>query len=173
MARTSKTIGARMAERRLALREELWPDLNEKDLWLRKRGVKGFTTIPRTLPIFMRIMDELACGKPVSSTYLDIWARSHDEGFAEVDKPREAAFSAGFGGQRAEGTWAARMRLLEELGFISTISGPNGKYQYVLILNPYKVVKAHKDAGRVQKNSWIAVFGRAQEIGATELREAV
>lgn len=172
MARKYKTVGERMAERRLALREQLWPGLDEKDLWLRKkREVKGFTTIPRTLPIHMRIMDDLSNGRPVSSTYLDLWARSHDEGYAEVGNPREAAYAAGFSSQRAESTWRTRIRVLEQLGFIKTVAGPNSTYQYVLILNPYKVVKSLNDAGRVQKGSWIALFNRAQEIGATDLRE--
>lgn len=173
MARKNKSVGERMRERRLALREQLWPDLDEKELWLRqKKEVKGFVTIPRTLPIFMRIMDELSNGKPLSSTYFDLWARSHDEGFAEVENPRGAAFSAGFGGQRAESTWASRIRILEELGFIKTVAGAKSKYQYVLLLNPYKVVKALNAKKQVQNRSWIALFERAQEIGATELTGA-
>ena len=41
-------------------------------------------------------MDRLNVGKPVSSTYLDLFCRCYDESFVRLDKVHEMAFSAGF-----------------------------------------------------------------------------
>src|SRR5262245_8491422 len=86
--------------RQMQLRHELWPNIPDDALWLRKKS-NGFTTIPRTIPLIMGIMDVLSKGKPVSSTYLDIWCRAFDECIVVLNKRTEMAFSAGFTGQRA------------------------------------------------------------------------
>jgi hypothetical protein len=52
--------------------------------------------VPRTLPLILQIMDRLNVGKPVSSTYLDLFCRCYDESFVRLDKVHEMAFSAGF-----------------------------------------------------------------------------
>ncbi len=45
--------------RQLLLRQELWPNLSDDALWLRKKS-NGFTTMPRTMPFIMNIMDKLS-----------------------------------------------------------------------------------------------------------------
>ena len=45
-------------EKAKALRDSVWPDLDEQMLWNRK-AVSGFTTIPRTMPLVMNIIDAL------------------------------------------------------------------------------------------------------------------
>jgi hypothetical protein len=86
----------------------------------------GFTTLPRTMPIILSIMDDLANGHPVSTTYLELWCRVFDEGFVTLSKPREMAFHAGFTGQRGERTWRARIKILADLGFIDVRPGASG-----------------------------------------------
>src|SRR5882672_8579876 len=94
-----------IALRQLELRKVLWPNAKPEHLWL--RAVRdGFTTIPRTLPLIFHVMDAMSKGKPVSSTYFDLWCRAYDECFVTLNKHREMAFHAGFSGQRAEQTWS-------------------------------------------------------------------
>lgn len=167
---TNQRGNARIAKRQLELRSQLWPTLNEEDLWRRKVST-GFTTIPRTMPLILEIMDSLSNGRPLSSTYLDLWCRAFDECFVTLNRSREMAFYAGFTGQRAEQTWIARMRLLHELGFIDVQPGPSGPLSYAVIWNPYRVIKKHRlqNTPGMSIELYNALVARATEIGATDL----
>ena len=136
MARNEK-----IGEKRIVLRNRLFPNIAETELWHRKRSA-GFTTIPRVMPLILTLMDRLSKGKPVSAVYLEIWCRMFDESFINL-KPREMAFHAGFSGQRAEQTWSERMKILQKLGFIAIQPGPEGELSYAVVINPYRVIKAH------------------------------
>jgi hypothetical protein len=57
------------------------------------------------------------------------------------------AFYSGFTGERAEYTWASRIRILTDLGFIDIKSGPSGTISYILILNPYQVRQISSRSG--------------------------
>ncbi|MFH0730106.1 MAG: hypothetical protein V2B19_27650 [Pseudomonadota bacterium] len=130
----------RMTEKRLRLRQQHWPEITDENLWLRGR-TKGFTTIPRGISLIMRIMDSLSLQKPLSNTYMTLWCYAFDEMTVTIQKPRQMALESGFAGQRAENTWHDRMKKLEELGFIQSTEGVTGDFHYVLLLNPYRVVK--------------------------------
>ena len=161
---------ANIQKKQLELRAQLWPELKITDLWLRK-GSRGFTTIPRTMPLIMAIMDSLSKNHPVSSAYFDLWCRAYDECFVTLNKSREMAFYSGFSGQRAEQTWETRIKLLVELGFIKVAPGPSGAFSYAVILNPYRVVQKHrkqKSAG-FSIEAYNALVSRVMEIGATDL----
>jgi hypothetical protein len=159
-----------------ALREQLWPDVPEKRLWDRRnhKKTKGFMTVPRTMPLVLSIMDDMAGGRPVSSTYLELWSRSSDECLVILSKHRDMAFHAGFCGQRGERTWCDRMKLLQELGFIDIKPGPSGQVSYALIYNPYLVIKGHHDdcAPGLREDKYNALVARALEIKATDLNGA-
>jgi hypothetical protein len=163
MARNQK-----IAEKRIDLRKRMFPHVTDADLWLRQTST-GFTTIPRGMPLLLTLMDRLSKGKPLSSTYLELWCRMFDECFVNL-KPREMAFHAGFSGQRAEQTWAERMRILEKLKFIETKPGAEGDLSFAVVLNPYKVIKRHfKSHGSVlDETSYNALIQRMSEIGATD-----
>lgn len=163
---------SKMIEKRLEQREKLWPNINEKQIWSRKRS-HGFTTIPRSMPLIMEIMDDLSNGKPVSRVYLALWCRVFDEGFITINNPRELAFESGFSGQRAERTWLERMRALRDMGFVITEAGAAGEFNYVLILNPYQVIlKLNKKDGKaVHHLNYTALVNRAIEIGAKDMDE--
>lgn len=139
-------------------------------MWRRKVS-RGFTTIPRTMPLLLSLMDGLSKNKPVSSAYLDLWCRAFDECFVTLNKPREMAFYAGFTGQRAEQTWVGRMKVLAELGFIDIQPGPSGALSFALIYNPYRVVQKHREANNPALNlqAYNALITRASEIGAEDL----
>lgn len=157
---TRKTPSTKREE----IRKALWPDIIENDLWLRKKDV-GFTTIPRTITLVSRIMDQLAGkGKPVSSTYLALWCWVFDEGFVEIKDPSMLAFESGFSGNRAHHTWKARMKILEELGFIKSKPGFSNDYQYIIILNPIKVIKKIYE-GKPHDHAYNAFVSRAIQVG--------
>ena len=76
-------------KRTLKLRDEMWPDLEDHDLWQRNKEV-GFTTIPRTMPLLLQIMDDRSNGKPVSGCYLALWGRVWDEWHGDDYQPTRA-----------------------------------------------------------------------------------
>jgi len=159
----------RIAQRQIELRTRLWPSFTEGHVWHRKAH-DGYTTIPRTMPLIISIMDDLANGQPVGMTYLELWGRAFDESFVTLSKPREMAFHSGFVGQRAERTWRSRMRILAELGFIDLQPGPSGPMSYALILNPYLVIRSLHDQEHsgIREDKYNALIERAGEIGATD-----
>lgn len=164
-----KAAGQKRKERELALRKEIWPEIDIGDLWTMDHG--GYKPVPRTMPLVLAIMDDLTNGKPVSSTYFELWCRSFDECVVTLSNPREHAFSAGFSGERAESTWRGRMRLLVDLGFIRTAAGPSGDMSYVLLLNPHKIIKGLKASGRpgFVASKYTALLARGGEVGAKDI----
>jgi hypothetical protein len=171
MAEESKRRRAKIARQKLALRESLWPGLDEGRLWMREKS-DGWLSVPRAMPLLMQIMDNLSKGKPVSSTYFDLWCRTYDDSFVIANRPREMAFFSGFNGERAERTWASRMRILQDLGFIAIAEGPNGAISYVLIYNPYQVVSEHARKGSINAATFNALKHRMIEIKAQDLEDA-
>ena len=163
-----KKVPRSISERRKQLRTTLWPDVNDDQLWLRTKRV-GFTTIPRTMSLVGRIIDQHSGkGFPLSSTYFALWCWVFDEAFVEIRNPRELAFESGFSGPRGETTWRNRMRKLEEMGFISTKSGLAGDFQYILIFNPLKVIESlYLDLPK--DIAYNALLSRMTHIGADDL----
>src|SRR5216684_658885 len=160
----------KIAKRQLELRNRLWPGATQEWLWSRHTH-DGFTTLPKCMPLMMSIMDDLAKGQPVSSTYLELWCRTFDENFVTISKPREIAFHSGFFGQRAERTWRGRLKILEDLGFISLREGPSGPASYALLLNPYKVIQHHYEVKTpgLRADKYHALLERALEVGDESL----
>jgi hypothetical protein len=160
----------KIAQRQIELRNRLWPTHHDGHLW-RRQAHDGFMTLPRTMPLMLEIMNDLAGGQPVSTTYLELWGRAYDESFVTLSKPREMAFHAGFASQRGERTWRGRMKLLAQLGFIDIKAGPSGPMSYALILNPYLVIRRHMQESHpgVRADKYNALLQRAGEIGASDL----
>jgi hypothetical protein len=154
------------------LREELWPDLDPDDIWDRS-GASGFATLPRTLPLVMRVIDSLTSGKPGSTTYLELWCRANDLGYIQLHgRTDEIAYASGFSGPRKVNTWEARLTPLAEHGFIRLAPGGGKVNGYALILNPYFVIHKLNIAGKVSPDDWVALFERANRLKATDLTEA-
>ena len=135
MKAPNKKQRSKIQSQKMAMRDSLWPGMKAEALWDWGKS-DGWLNIPRAMPLLLRIMDLQSKGKPLSGTYLDLWCRTFNDGFVIANKPREMAFFAGFAGERAERTWSARMRTLEQLGYIEIKPGPSGAISYVLILNP-------------------------------------
>jgi len=165
----NKKRASKMSRRTLKLREQLWPELDKASLWDRTIA-KGFTTVPRTMPHIFEIIDDLGGkGTPLSRVYFSLWCRVFDESLIEIKNYSELAYEAGFTGQRAVTLWKKRMARLVELGFILAEKGTSDKYDYILLFNPYNIIKRRHEAGEIQKHKYIALFNRAQEIGAIDL----
>lgn len=160
----------------LAMRKALWPEIGDEDLWLRNDR-DGFTTIPRTMPLFMELIADaskrVTGGKsvPAGKAYLVLWCRVFDEGMVKIEVEAAAAMEAGYVGERNVTTWREHLRVLKDLGFIDYAAGLAGPCQFVLLINPYHAVKALHAKGWVQQGPYIALFQRAQEIRATDLDE--
>ncbi len=118
----------------------------------------------------MEIMDAMSKGKPVSTTYLDLWCRAYDECFVTLNKHREMAFHSGYSGERAEQTWSSRISILAKLKFIDVKKGPSGPLSYALILNPYQVIQHHhgKNTPGMREDHYNALLQRSIEIGADD-----
>jgi hypothetical protein len=160
-----------IVQKQLDQREALWPKSAPR-LWDRNAN-PGFATIPKTMPLILQIMDEMSKGKPLSATYLGLWCATWDNGFVNISKPQEMAHGAGFGGQRAEYTWGARMKLLHDFGFINIKPGKSGPISHVIIWNPHLVIREHYEKGTpgLIEASYNMLLDRALEIGAKDMTE--
>ena len=169
VARNSPT--QKFQEQQTQIRNQVFGLVDPKFIWHRKTA-KGFTTIPRTMPLIGAIMDGLSGkGKPVSTTYLELWCRSNDDGFVTLSKQADIAFASGFSGLRGVSTWKERVRRLEALHFIVTKPGVSGSIHYVQIWNPYHIIKNHRanSTEGFLEERYNVLLERAIEIGATDL----
>jgi hypothetical protein len=154
----------RQALKRAVLRDRLWP--GSADAFWDRTNNKGFTTIPRLLPLIMSLIRKLSGRLDPSMVYLELWARVFDEGIVSIMNEREFAFSAGYEGTRAERTMRERLLQLKELGFIRTHEDGNREFAHILLMNPLITCCQLRDAGRVEDAWWAAFNRRAGEVGA-------
>ena len=171
-----RTALQRSKDKRSAMRSTAFPELDESRVWdvKNKARTKGFTSMPRTMPLIGAIIDLMAGkGKPASNTYLELWCRADEQGFLILNKPQEIAFASGFSGERGVTTWKQRVRRLEKLGFISTKPGTSGDLHYVQIWNPYLVIRDHRDANTegFSERHFLAFVERYNDIGAVDYEE--
>lgn len=168
MVRTPKK---KIAKKITDLRTKLWPDLSPDDLWHRN-VYDGFTSVPRTMPLIMNIIDDLAPGsKRTSMTYLALWGQAFDEMYVSLQNADELAFYSGYTGQRAVRSWRERMRELANLGFIRSASGTAGEFSHAVILNPHFAIRrlhAAKTPG-LTVPAYNALVERAIAIGAEDM----
>jgi hypothetical protein len=165
---TSREAGA-IAKKQIALRDHLWPGWQHA-LWSRANG--GFTSIPKTMPLILKIMDEMTKGAPVSSTYLTLWCCTWDNNsFVALSRPADMANAAGFGGQRGIHTWASRMKKLQELRFIEIRAGKSGPMSNALIVNPHIVIRwhYHQKTPGLTEASFTSLIEWALEIGTKDM----
>jgi hypothetical protein len=172
MAIKKASSSARMVERRINLRAEVWPDLDPKALWNRKKS-DGYTTIPRCMTYILTLIDQLSGKNPLASTYLTLWCHVFDEGFVQIKSEEEFAFESGFTGQRARTTWRNKMKALNELGFIDSSKGKSGDFYYTLIVNPFHIIKKTYLEGSqlISKDTYFSFVERADEVGARDLKD--
>jgi hypothetical protein len=156
------------ALRRQQLRDGFWPSEGDK-LWHRSTE-DGYSTIPRTLPLVMTLIDQLKDkGKDIARVYFDLWCRQMDDSFIDVTDEESFAYSSGFitTGRNVR-SWRERIEVLRELGFISIAPNGSRKYGYILLHHPHRVVRELRAQKKVGDPWWGAFTKRASEIG-TEL----
>ncbi len=133
--------------KRRTLRNELWPDA-EKVVFHAGQGLGYCKAVPRVVPLVCVLADHLK-DRPgdLTSTYVDLWLRTHNDGFVDVEDEYECAASAGFLGGRALWSWRERIRTLERLGLIRIKAEGHRDIAYILVLDPEvtveKLVKTH------------------------------
>lgn len=110
-------------------------------------------------------MDKLSgAGKPVSSVYLSLLCNVFSHGFIEIRDKKRLAFESGFSGQRALTTWHARMKTLEELGFIRSKPGTYDDFSYVLVMDPLiNIENIYKS--KAKDDLYNSLLSRRNEIG--------
>lgn len=170
-AAAKKALVKKVEEKQAEIRKQVFGEIDVGHTWNRKTA-KGFTTIPRTMPLLGALMDGLSGkGKPVSTTYLELWCRSNDDGFVTLSKQADIAFASGFSGLRGVSTWKERVRKLEELQFLITRPGVSGSLHYVQLWNPYLIIKHHKEQKTpgFLDDRYNALIERVMEIGAKDL----
>jgi hypothetical protein len=153
-------------------RDRYWPD-SERRLWHRKTS-DGYTTLPKTMPLILEIMERVEKGGPaLSRTYLALWCNTWDDSYVEVKSEDQLAFEAGFAQPnlaRRRLEWRKRMQQLEALAFIETRKADLA-YQHVILWNPHEAVTVLLDKyperiGDALKN---ALLDKATDIGAKDL----
>jgi len=152
--------------RRISQRKKLWPEVEDEQIWDRTEFT-GFTTIPRTLSLVMRIIDDLD-RKKAARVYFDLWCRSFDDYVIDINDEYEAAFSSGYDGQRAVRTWRERIEVLERFGFVRTHKASHGAYRLILILEPHQVVENLHSKKLITDADWLALRSLLISIGHLE-----
>jgi hypothetical protein len=166
---TSAREASAIAKKQLALRDHLWPGIQP---WLWDRHVwKGFTTIPKTMPLVLKAMDELTNGAPVSATYMTLWCCTWDNSFAVLSKPADMTLASGFSGQRGVHTWSGRMKKLQELNFIDIKAGKSGPMSHALIYNPHFVLRWHHEnkTPGLTEATYTSLIEWALDVGAKDM----
>lgn len=161
-----------MAERAQQLMLVHFPDVPEAWKWSRKTH-DGFSTIPRTLPIAMQVIDAQSKGQPAGHVLFCLWARMPDHPVITIENPSTFAAEAGFLGERAVDTWRRRMKTLRDLQFIITKPGASGEFHYVMLTNPNAAVEWMRQNSKVQDGLYGRFIERLPEIGAYGDIEAI
>jgi len=160
-AAAKKMKMAERAQHQLGLH---FPDVPDHALWRRKSN-DGYTTLPRTLPIVMQILDQQTKGQPAGHTLFCLWARSPDHPLVTIENPSTFAAEAGFKGQRAVDSWRRRMKSLQSLGMILTKPGASGDLHHVLLLNPNIAVEVLKMRNLLQQGIYSRFVDRLMDVG--------
>ena len=101
------------------------------------------------------------------TTYMTVWLHSQASGVARIESEEDAAFESGYGGERGVTTFRRHLRTLKQMGFIDYIEESRGRVKWILIFNPYQVVKKLHDDGHLERQTFRAVSERAMGIGVS------
>jgi hypothetical protein len=153
-----------------------WPAVTDDQVWSSEAG--GFAIVPRTAGMVAEVVIREAHKKmfnassAAGTTYMTVWLHSQSNGVARIESEEDAAFESGYGGERGVTTFRRHLRTLKTMGFIDFIEESRGRVKWVLIFNPYQVVKKLHDAGHLDSQTFRAVSERAMGIGVShELEE--
>lgn len=133
---------------------------------------KGWRVVPRTLPLIMTLIRDLAPkgkGDGSARVYFELWMRDFGEGYVELSDDDVHAFASGYtNGRSGVRSWRDCMKVLTELAFIKIEPRGSREYGYALLFDPDKIVSVlvETQPERVSK-AWLTAYRRRQiEIGA-------
>lgn len=176
--------GKAVRSRDVELRDTHFEDAADR-LWDRAKH-HGFATVPKTMPLLMRAMDELSKGKPLGSTYFALFCATWDNGFVRLGKSADLPYASGFTGARGVRGWHERMKLLESFGFVEITASGDQKFGLAFLPNPNIVLlklwekkKAQGTGpydppalGGLQDATMSAFLERAIDVGANDVTRA-
>jgi hypothetical protein len=154
-------------------------------LWDRAKH-HGFATVPKTMPLVMRALDEISKGKPLGQTYFALFCATWDNGFVRLGRSTDLPYASGFTGPRGVRGWQERMKLLESFGFIEIQASGDQKFGLAFLPNPNIVLlklwekkraqgKEPYDPaglGGLQDATMGAFLERAIDVGANDVTRA-
>ncbi len=130
--------GKSIRSKDVELRDTFWPDAEDR-IWDRNR-FDGYTTVPKTMPLLMRALDELSKGKPLGATYFALWCATWDNGFVRLGRMPDLAYASGFTRPRGARGWQERVKLLEAFGFVEIRPTGDQKLGLAFLPNPNVVL---------------------------------
>lgn len=153
--------------KRKALRDELWPDAKAVVFAAPRDG--GYCRVmPRILPLVCVLADHVKSrAGELTGAYMDLWLRTDNDGFVEVEDELECAASAGFLGGRALWSWRERIRELERLGVLRLKGEGHREIRYILLIHPDEAVaQILKKHGKGVPRVWQDYYAkRRRDIG--------
>ena len=182
MATTLK--GKAVRSKDIELRDTYFEDAGDR-IWDRTKH-HGFATVPKTMPLLMRALDELSKGKPLGQTYFALFCATWDNGFVRLGRSTDLPYASGFTGPRGVRGWQERMKLLEGFGFVEIRASGDQKFGLAFLPNPNIVLlnlgeknKAQGKApfepaglGGLQEATMSAFLERAIDVGANDVTRA-
>jgi hypothetical protein len=168
----------------IELRDTCFGDAAER-LWDRGKH-HGFATVPKTMPILIRALDELSKGKPLGQTYFALFCATWDNGFVRLSRSTDLPYASGFTGARGVRGWQERMKLLESFGFVEIEASGDQKFGLAFLPNPNIVLlnlwakKKAQGSGPyeplglagLQDATMSAFLERAIDVGANDVTRA-
>lgn len=142
-------------------RDKYWPDAEEV-IW---KKTAGWLIMPRLIPLIMHLIKERNGNQDASKAYLELWSRTDDSRFVEIQNPSRHAYAAGYTSTRAVRTWQDQLCNLEKDGFIRIHRSPVGDISFVLVVDPLKVCRELRNKGEISDQWWEEFERRAAEIG--------
>lgn len=100
------------------------------------------------------------------TTYTTVWLHYLGHGMSRIENETDAALESGYGGERGVTTFRRHMRVLKDLGFVDFVEETRGRVKWVLLHNPYQVVKKLFQDGHIDKTTFSMLCERADAIGA-------
>jgi len=176
--------GKAVRSKDIELRDTYFEDAAER-LWDRAKH-HGFATVPKTMPLVMRALDEISKGKPLGQTYFALFCATWDNGFVRLGRSTDLPYASGFTGPRGVRGWQERMKLLESFGLIEIQASGDQKFGLAFLPNPNIVLlnlwekkkaqgKGPYDPpglGGLQDATMSAFLERAIDVGANDVTRA-
>jgi len=182
MATTLK--GKAVRSKDIELRDTYFEDAGDR-IWDRTKH-HGFATVPKTMPLLMRALDELSKGKPLGQTYFALFCATWDNGFVRLGRSTDLPYASGFTGPRGVRGWQERMKLLESFGFVEIRASGDQKFGLAFLPNPNIVLLnlwekkmaqgkgpfEPEGLGGLQEATMSAFLERAIDVGANDVTRA-